>query len=82
MKKESKMYATEFQTIINEPYIYIPNYEAFKGHEVRVVLLNLDNEIKIKEPINDSNFIIDIINNPRHIETNDKFLSRDESNER
>lgn len=76
------MYATEFQTIINEPYIHIPNYEAFKGHEVRVVLLNLDNDIKIKEPINDSNFINDIINNPRHIESNINFLSRDEANER
>lgn len=76
------MYATEFQTVINEPYIHIPNYQAFKGHEVRVVLLNLDNEIKIGEPINDSNFIIDIINNPRHIESKSKFLSRNEANER
>jgi hypothetical protein len=38
------MYATEFQTVINEPYIYIPNYEAFKGHEVRIVVMNIDNE--------------------------------------
>ena len=38
------MYATEFQTIINEPYIKIPNYEAFKGHNVRVVLLDIDNK--------------------------------------
>ena len=81
-KKGVKMYATEFQTVINEPYIHIPNYETFKGHEVRVVLLNLDNEIKIKEPINDSNFINDIIKNPRHIEAKNNFFSRDEANER
>jgi len=76
------MYATEFQTVISEPYIHIPNYEAFKGHEVRVVLLSLDNEMKIKEPANYSNFINDIINNPRHIESKSEFLLRDEANER
>ena len=27
------MYAAEFQTVINEPYLHIPNYETFKGHE-------------------------------------------------
>ncbi len=72
------MYATEFQTVINEPYIHIPNYETFKGHEVRVVLLNLDNEIKIKEPLNEGNFIVDIINSPRHLEPKNDFLSRDD----
>jgi len=82
IKKGVKMYATEFQTVINEPYIHIPNYEAFKGHEVRVVLLNIDNAIKEKEPILDNNFIIDIINNPRHIDGKSDFLSRDEANER
>lgn len=82
IKKGVKMYAAEFQTVINEPYIHIPNYEAFKGHEVRVVLLNLDNEIKIKEPIGDNNFINDIINNPRHVESKNNFFSRDEANAR
>ena len=75
------MYATEFQTVINEPYIRIPNYETFKGHEVRVVLLNLDNEIKIEESI-DNNFILNATNNPRHLEPESDFLSRDEVNER
>ena len=40
-KRRLKMYAAEFKTIINEPYIKIPEYEKFKGKEVRVVLLNL-----------------------------------------
>ncbi|NOX15230.1 MAG: hypothetical protein GXP61_04270 [Epsilonproteobacteria bacterium] len=76
------MYAAEFQIIINEPFINIPNYEAFKGHKVRVVLLNLDNKVETEEPTNDSNFINDIISNPRHIKSKDNFLLRDEANER
>ncbi len=38
------MYATEFKTFINEPYIKIPEYEKLKGKKVRVILLNLDNQ--------------------------------------
>lgn len=76
------MYATEFKTVVNEPYIHIPDYEALKGHEVRVVLLDLDNEVKTNKSNDDKNFITDIINNPRHIESEDNFLSRDEANER
>jgi len=34
------MYATEFQAIINEPFVYIPQYEQFKGHKVRIILLD------------------------------------------
>ena len=39
------MYATEFQTIINEPYIHIPDYEIFKGHEVRITMLDINNKV-------------------------------------
>ncbi|NOQ31828.1 MAG: hypothetical protein GQ570_11960 [Helicobacteraceae bacterium] len=74
------MYATEFQTVISEPYIFIPNYENFKGHEVRVVLLDIDKK--------NSNLVIDkedffdrITKEPKNI-NNIKFLSRDEANER
>ena len=76
------MYATEFQTIINKPYIDIPNYEVFKGHKVRVVLLNLDNNIEIKKSASDNNFINDIIDNPKHIKSDNNFLSRNEANEK
>ena len=43
------MYATEFKTIINEPYIKIPDFELFKGHEVRVTLLNIDTKNETDE---------------------------------
>ena len=76
------MYATEFQTVINKPYIYIPNYEEFKGCEVRVVLLNLNKDTGMKKTIDESSFISEIIKNPRHIDTDCNFLSRDEANER
>ena len=75
------MIKTEFQTIINEPYIHIPNYETLKGHKVKVVLIDIDNNQKTKNYSN-NNFINDIINNPRHIKPNDDFLSRDKANER
>ena len=72
------MYATEFKTVINEPFIAIPEYEKFKGKEVRVVLLNLDNQSN-KEQHED--FFDKIIKHPKHIE-NASFLSREEANER
>lgn len=75
------MIKTEFQTIINEPYIHIPNYEALKGHTVKVVLIDIDNNSQARK-YNNSNFIDEIIRNPRHINTNDSFLSRDKANER
>ena len=46
------MYATEFQTVINEPYIQVPNYETPKGHEVRIVFLDLQIEEKIDKLTN------------------------------
>ncbi len=77
------MYATEFQTIINEPYIHIPNFESFKGHKVRVVLLDMDKETAPQNNIDiDMGFIDNLIKNPRHIEKNINFFSRDEVNER
>lgn len=75
------MYATEFQTIINEPYIHIPNYEEFKGHEVRIVVLNIDKEVKNTESIADEDFFDRITKDPKQI-NNIQFLSREEANER
>jgi hypothetical protein len=60
------MYATEFQTIINEPYIKIPNFERFKGHKVRVVLLDLiDTTLPNEEK--KIGFIENLINNPKDV---------------
>ena len=75
------MYATEFQTVINEPYIHIPNYEVFKGHEVRIVVLNIDSEEKNIAPTKNEDFFERITKNPKHI-NNVQFLSREEANER
>jgi len=75
------MYATEFQTVINEPYIHIPNYEAFKGHEVRIVVLNIDSENDNIVRNKKDDFFERITKNPKHI-NNVQFLSRVEANER
>lgn len=41
------MYATEFQTIIKNGYIQIPNYERFKDREVRIIILdNIQEQIE------------------------------------
>jgi hypothetical protein len=75
------MYATEFQTVITEPYIYIPNYEAFKGHEVRIVVLNIDSENNNISLPKKEDFFERITKNPKQI-NNIQFLSREEANER
>jgi hypothetical protein len=76
------MYATEFQTVINEPYIHIPNYERFKGHKVRIVVLNIDNEYNNIVPNKKEDFIEYLINNPIKVSKDFKFLTREEANER
>lgn len=75
------MYATEFQTVINDPYIHIPNYEKFKGHEVRIVVLNIDTKTKCHIEDKKEDFFERITKNPKHIK-NIEFLSREEANER
>jgi len=74
------MYATEFKTIIDEPYIKIPEYENFKGQEVRVILLNIDKPT-IAEAEKKEDFFERITKNPKHIK-DVKFLSREEAHER
>ena len=74
------MYATEFKTVINEPFIKIPEFEQFKGKEVRIIVLGIDNdkknEIKEKE-----DFIEYLINHPVDFPKDFKF-DREEANER
>jgi hypothetical protein len=70
------MYATEFQTVINEPYIQVPNYEAFKGHEVRVVFLDLNNS---KKEVKKNN--LDFFDKFQ-LDLSDFKFNRDEANER
>ncbi len=75
------MYATEFQTIINDPYIKIPEYESFKGHKVRIILLNINKEPK-KTQEKQEDFIDYLIRNPVDVPKGMRFLSREEANER
>jgi len=75
------MYATEFQTIINEPYIKIPEYDTLKGKNVRVLFL-VENESNETDSVTkDEDFFERMTKNPKHIK-NVKFLSREEANER
>jgi hypothetical protein len=67
--------------ICNQPYIYIPNYEAFKGHEVRIVVLNIDSENNNISLPKKEDFFERITKNPKQI-NNIQFLSREEANER
>ena len=50
--KEQKMYATEFQTVINNQYIKILEYERFKRQEVGIIVLHIevfDNYVRQKD---------------------------------
>ena len=73
------MYATEFKTVINEPYIGVSEFEKFKGRKVRVIIIDIDDNQA--NPL-ETDFIAQIVKNPKHIEKNGSFLSRDEANER
>ena len=75
------MYATEFQTVINNPYIKIPEYERFKGQEVRIIVLQGKKKKDIPT-IKEEDFIEYLANNPIKLDKDLKFLSRDEANER
>jgi len=76
------MYATEFQTIINEPYIKIPEYDTLKGKNVRVLFL-VENEEENQVNKGDAfDFIEYYANNPVKLDEDITFLSREEANER
>ncbi len=73
------MYATEFQTIIDKPYIQIPDYEAFKGKKARIVILNIDDNSKTD--IEKDDFIKKFTKNPINFPKDFKF-NREEANAR
>lgn len=78
------MYATEFQTVINEPFIKIPDYEFFKGHKVRITLLDIDNKNSNSKLDNKEafDFIEYYANHPKRLDNDVVFLTREEANER
>ena len=74
------MYATEFQTIVTNQYIQIPNFERFKNREVRIIILDtISNKI---DKIKNNDFISRMTKRPKIISADTKFLSREEANER
>jgi len=56
------MYKREFQTIINKPYIEIPDYEKLKGHKVKIIVLDSDSEKELDELFAKSNNKIKVTN--------------------
>ncbi|MFW6307690.1 MAG: hypothetical protein ACOC08_03515 [Campylobacterales bacterium] len=70
------MNATEFQTVINEPYVYIPQFEQFKGHKVRIILL--DEELNSTQKRDD----IDSFFDKFKLDLSDYRFDREEANER
>jgi hypothetical protein len=68
------MKTIEFQTTIEKPTIKIPDFKKLKGHKVKIVLIDLEEESK--------DFLEYHIKNPLHLSQNGKFLTRDEANER
>jgi len=56
------MYAAEFTTIIDKPYIEIPEFEKFKNHKVKVMLIDLKNS---NTPKNQKKSIQNILKNSK-----------------
>ena len=75
------MYAKEFHTILSEPYIKIPEFESFKGHRVRVIILDLDKDLS-QDSDRKEDFIEFLTKNPIDLSSDLKFLSREEAHER
>lgn len=75
------MYATEFQTVIKDSYIKIPNFEHFRNKEVRIIILDIKPSSTV-ENNEVEDFIDYLIKNPVDMPKNTKFLSREEANER
>jgi hypothetical protein len=77
------MQRVEFNTIIDKPYIEVPNYEELKGHKVGVILLDLENNKKKLNAISIDTAITNKIFTPKTIinTTNFKF-DREEANAR
>ena len=81
------MYAMEFEAPIENGIVRIPKeyHDLQQKRKVKfIVIYDNDNSTKNyggEESIN-SNFIDEIINNPRHTDENSSFLSREEAHER
>ncbi len=79
LKGDNDMYATEFKTTIKGSTVQIPDYENFKNKQVKVIILESDEN---KNVIKKDDFISKMIKEPKHVPAGLKFMSRDEANER
>lgn len=71
------MYATEFKTVIHDPYIKIPEFERFKDREVRVIIL--------EEPPKEQSagdFIDRMTASPKHVGPEMPFMTQEDANAR
>ena len=74
------MYAIEFETDITDRFIEIKEYEKVANRHAKIIVL-------VNEPLRDKqssgeDFIDGLLKVPRHISPNQRFLTRDEANER
>lgn len=74
------MYAIEFETDITDRFIEIKEYEKVANRHAKIIVL-------VNEPLRDKqssgeDFIDSLLKVPRHISPNQRFLTRDEANER
>jgi hypothetical protein len=77
------MQRVEFNTIIDKPYIEVPNYEKLKGHKVGVILLDLENNKKKLNAISIDTAITNKIFTPKTIINTANFkFDREEANAR
>ncbi len=74
------MEAVEFKTVVDNPYIKIPDFEKFKGKRVRVVLFDLNSDTNFQKA-KKIDFFDKVTQNPKHIK-NINFFSREEAHER
>ena len=75
------MYAVEFETDIKSKYIEIKDYEKVLNKHAKVIVLveDFDND---NVSANHDDFIASLLIQPRQIDQNTQFLSREEANAR
>ena len=72
------MNAIEFQTVIKNSFVQIPNYEEFENRQVRIIIL--DETVEENTKTSTSNFIAKYGQSPKEVDEKINFLSRDEGN--
>ncbi len=50
------MHVTEFETVVKDPYIEIPDFEHFKDREVKVIIFDLKKNKNLEKKFNPKEF--------------------------